>query len=458
MPKVKKAGASSSRHDPLAKQLEEGPQCTAPKKWKQRKGGDDSDDEADDFVPAAMSRKIIQQAREQQQEIEGAAGGGGGRGSSSGGKGSAAGGAGQFDDFFSDDEGDDQGDEEDGLVHRDGEYVEEVEIDEADEAAMRLFMSSDQPARRTLGDIIFEKIQEKEAMDAAGGGRAGGALGGAAAAANKEEAIGAGLNPKVVEVYTDIGKLMSRYRSGKVPKAFKIIPNLQNWEEILFLTNPDAWSPMAMRVATRLFASNLNAKMAQRFYGLVLLPAVRDDIAANKKLNYHYYMALKKSVFKPSAFYRGILLPLCDSRTCTLREAIIVGSVIAKVSIPLMHSAAALLKLAQMRYAGANSLFIKILLNKKYSMPYRVIDALVQHFLTFLSESRKLPVIWHQSLLVFAQRYKHDLSQAQKDSLKPLLKHHHHFMITPEVRRELFSSRSRGEIHDPAPDAAMGME
>jgi hypothetical protein len=36
----------------------------------------------------------------------------------------------------------------------------------------------------------------------------------------------------------------------------------------------------------------------QRFYSLVLLPAVRDDIQANRKLNYHLYMALKKALFK----------------------------------------------------------------------------------------------------------------------------------------------------------------
>ena len=35
--------------------------------------------------------------------------------------------------------------------------------------------------------------------------------------------------------------------------------------------------------------------MAQRFYALVLMPVVRDDIAVNKRLNYHYYMALKKA-------------------------------------------------------------------------------------------------------------------------------------------------------------------
>ena len=33
-------------------------------------------------------------------------------------------------------------------------------------------------------------------------------------------------NPEVKRVYGEIGKLFGRYRSGKVPKAFKIIPNL----------------------------------------------------------------------------------------------------------------------------------------------------------------------------------------------------------------------------------------
>ena len=34
----------------------------------------------------------------------------------------------------------------------------------------------------------------------------------------------------------------------------------------------------------------------------------------------------------------GILLPLCESGTCTLREAIILGSIITKCSIPVLHS------------------------------------------------------------------------------------------------------------------------
>lgn len=45
--------------------------------------------------------------------------------------------------------------------------------------------------------------------------------------------------------------------------------------------------------------------MAQRFYNLVLLPRVRDDISEYKRLNFHLYMALKKALFKPAAWFKG---------------------------------------------------------------------------------------------------------------------------------------------------------
>jgi len=45
---------------------------------------------------------------------------------------------------------------------------------------------------------------------------------------------------------------------------------------------------------------------------MILLDKVRDDIAENKKLNYHLYMALKKALYKPGAFFKGLLFPLCQ--------------------------------------------------------------------------------------------------------------------------------------------------
>ena len=151
------------------------------------------------------------------------------------------------------------------------------------------------------------------------------------------------LSPKVVATYKKLGAILKTYKSGKLPKAFKLIPFLADWEELLFLTNPAQWSPHATYEATRIFASNLNQKLAQRFYSLILLDNVRDNIAKYKKLNCHLYMAVKKAMFKVGAFFRGFLLPLAEDATA--REAVIIGSILAKCSINNLDAAAAIMKL-----------------------------------------------------------------------------------------------------------------
>lgn len=60
-----------------------------------------------------------------------------------------------------------------------------------------------------------------------------------------------------------VGKMLHTYKSGKLPKALKMLPHLKNWEEVLWLTRPDEWSACATFACTRIFASNLNEKMAQ---------------------------------------------------------------------------------------------------------------------------------------------------------------------------------------------------
>jgi len=310
-----------------------------------------------------------------------------------------------------------------------------VNIDPADEAALEMFMGG---GKKTLdlGALIMAKIREKEIQ----------------VSSTPEDALKSTLEPKVIAVYTQIGTILKTYRSGRLPKAIKILPLLSNWEEILYLTRPESWSPAAVRALTRIFASNLSEKLAQKFYFTVLLPQLREDIKTHKKLNWHIYMALKKAMYKSAAFYKGILIPLCEARDCSLREAIIVSSVIRKVSVPALQSSVALLKIAAMPYSGANSFFICVLINKKYALPIRVIDALVEHFVRFKTETRVLPIIWHQSLLAFAQRYKQEITLDQKKALKLLLREKNHPKITPEIRRELFSTKSRGE------DAAMDVE
>uniref|UniRef100_A0A2K2CAW4 Bystin n=1 Tax=Populus trichocarpa TaxID=3694 RepID=A0A2K2CAW4_POPTR len=309
--------------------------------------------------------------------------------------------------------------------------VWQEEIDENDEKLLEAFLSKDAGPQRTLADLIIEKLKKTDAN------------------VSSELQPIPKLDQSLIDLYKGVGEYLSKYTAGKIPKAFKHIPSMQLWEDILYLTEPQKWSPNAMYQATRIFSSNLGAKKAERFYRLVLLPRVRDDIRTNKRLHFSLYQALKKSLYKPAAFNKGILLPLCKSGTCTLREAVIVGSIIQKVSIPMLHSCVAVLKLAEMEYCGTTSYFIKLLLDKKYALPFRVLDAVVAHFMRFLEDTRIMPVIWHQSLLSFVQRYKNELQKEDKDNLRRLVLRQKHKLVSPEIIRELDNSRNRGEKDDP---------
>ncbi|XP_069173127.1 bystin [Procambarus clarkii] len=311
------------------------------------------------------------------------------------------------------------------------EFEDELNLAEEDKKVLEHFMNKDALPQRKLADLFRDKITEKQTE--------------IKTQVDASSVQTVNLSPEVQEMCAQVGKVLAKYRSGPLPKMFKVIPKMRSWEELVYLTNPDKWSAAAMYQAVRIFVSNLKEAMAQRFFNLVLLPRVRDDISFYKRLNYHLYQALCKALFKPAAFFKGVLLPLCMSGNCTLREAVIVGSVLAKNHIPILHSAAAILKIAEMDYTGPNSIFLRIFFDKKYALPYRVIDACVYHYLKFEHDRRDLPVLWHQSLITFIQRYKEDLSPDQKQSLLDVVRFHTHHAITGEIRRELLNSKSRGE-------------
>lgn len=68
-----------------------------------------------------------------------------------------------------------------------------------------------------------------------------------------------------------------------------------------------------------------------------------------------------------------------------------------------------------------------------------------------LGGTGKLPVIWHQCLLAFAQRYRNDITEDQREALLDLLLTRGHATISPEVRRELLQGRGRGTVVEPPP-------
>lgn len=102
-------------------------------------------------------------------------------------------------------------------------YYENIEVNEEDEKAIEKFMSDNPAPRRTLADIIMEKITEKQTELDTRFSDAG--------TLQVQD-----LDPRVKQMYEGVRDVLRKYRSGKLPKAFKIIPNLRNWEQILYIT------------------------------------------------------------------------------------------------------------------------------------------------------------------------------------------------------------------------------
>merc|ERR1712180_370930 len=146
------------------------------------------------FVGDKLSSKILQQAREQQDQLEDEFG--------VGNKGAKADrtkylGASKNDE--------DQSSEDEDFQEE--QFYEEIDIDKNDEKILQNFMSTEPRERRTLADIIMEKISEKKTE---------------IQSQISEPPEGPVLDEKIVSVYRCLGEILSKYRAGKLPKASKL--------------------------------------------------------------------------------------------------------------------------------------------------------------------------------------------------------------------------------------------
>ncbi|KAG2151825.1 Bystin-domain-containing protein [Suillus cothurnatus] len=449
MPRVQKS--VKQRHDPLLAQLDVDEaqakygRISQPGKRMKRQKSSGDEESTEVVLDSKMSRRIFELARDQQEEIDMPE---------------------DEDESRHEDESEsfkprvqfakynDDEDSNDDDMSDNGDAEDMFQLDSGDIQALDALLPSNSSERRTLADIIFAKLES---------GETNGINVMQKVQQDQEHPDPAlGLDPRLVESYSKLAIFLHGYKSGPLPKFFKVIPSLPAWARVLALTRPENWSPHACRAATRIFVSTMKPAQAQLFLSVVLLDAIREDIQSNKKLNVQYYECLKCALFKPAAFFKGIVFPMLENG-CTLKEAAIIASVVAKKKVPVLHSAAALLRIANMDYTGPNSLFIRVLVDKKYQLPYKVVDALVFHFIRLSNtykargrgDTQKLPVLWHQSLLAFCQRYSPDLTPDQKDALLDVIRVNPHLQIGVEVRRELVNSVARGE---PRPDVAQDVD
>ncbi|MCO5583779.1 hypothetical protein L7F22_037693 [Adiantum nelumboides] len=306
------------------------------------------------------------------------------------------------------------------------EEYEELEIDPEDEELMKRFEGGEAGERRgnkTLADIIMEKI------DAAGSsGATKEEQGWRAAVAIQVWSAAKGIQDH--SLAASLGKHSLHHRPSELDTACHACGDAD------LCVEPQG-APVTALLQAR--PSRQGARRDCRV-GQGQLPDLRGH---------------KKGRLQAGSILQGLPLSLCETG-CTLKEAAIVSSVLTRVSIPILHSAAALLHLAEMHYAGPTSLFIRVLLDKKHALPYKVVDALVFHFLRFADPDmgvekaegggRRMPVLWHQSLLVFCQEIQAGPDPDQKAALLDLLRVQRHDGIGPDVRRELTTGKARGEM------------
>ncbi|KHC30674.1 essential nuclear protein 1 [Candida albicans P76067] len=471
---------TKQRHNPLLKDISSqgGNLRTVPrssssssqkKKSSKKQRHNDEDDEenggGEGFLDASSSRKILQLAKEQQDELE--------QEDEIQNKPSFAQ---SFKNQQIDSEEEEEEDEYSDFEEEEEEEVEEIVYDEEDaevdpkdaELFNKYFQSNGENNNNNndddsfqptinLADKILAKIQEKEFQEFQKQQQQ------QQSSPDNSNENAVLLPPKVILAYEKIGQILSTYTHGKLPKLFKILPSLKNWQDVLYVTNPNSWTPHATYEATKLFVSNLSSNEATVFIETILLPRFRDSIenSDDHSLNYHIYRALKKSLYKPGAFFKGFLLPLVDGY-CSVREATIAASVLTKVSVPVLHSSVALTQLLTRDFNPATTVFIRVLIEKKYALPYQTLDELVFYFMRFrnatinqdenmenmdidqekttkVNNGPQLPVVWHKAFLSFATRYKNDLTDDQKDFLLETVRQRFHPLIGPEIRRELLS-------------------
>lgn len=244
----------------------------------------------------------------------------------------------------------------------------------------------------------------------------------------------------VEKCYAYIGEQLAIYTNGKIHSAFIILTRSPKWYELILLTKPEKWSKYATFEATKIFSTGLKESEVPKFYELILLPIILKHIEEHKKLDGVLYQTLIKALYKPIAWFKGILFPLIRQR-CSNKVMVIIGSIIKRMSINVKYVMIGVKLMFSLK--GEDSVlfyFLSIIFDKKYKFTKDFIEESTKYFEEFSSSKKALPLVWHKSLLLFVQNYKDSLSDEQRRRLQNLVTRKHHHKVSIEILKILFTA------------------
>jgi essential nuclear protein 1 len=223
------------------------------------------------------------------------------------------------------------------------------------------------------------------------------------------------LKPKLLKILERTSLFLKVYRSGKFPKIIKVLPNLKNFEEIIWLIRPDIWSEQAIFSITRSFLPKLDKIQMSRFYTIVLVPRFQEIIFNKKSFSTHIQKTIGISSRFPSIFFPSFVLPICESKNCSIKEGAVICSIISKYHFPPTIVMTVLVKLLKIPITPPKCMICRIIISKNYLIPHRIIDLLVDFF---ISHNNKIFFPQYKTFfLVFLKNYFIFLSIEDKKKL-----------------------------------------
>jgi essential nuclear protein 1 len=243
------------------------------------------------------------------------------------------------------------------------------------------------------------------------------------------------LDAKIRNVYAQLGTVLRLYKSGKLPKAVNAVASqdVAGWLDLLNFSEPLRWSPNAVLAVTALFIQTASDGRCQTFMHEILLSYVRELLDGARKLPQPVFHALLKSARRPKCFVLGILLPLAQEPTCSLKEARMISLIAGRVHLPRDHANAFLIKVCEGDITPVRTIFIARYIAKGQALAIQAIDAIVAYFMRHLAIGERQPLIWHRALVDFVKRYGSDLTMEQREAIAELVAKHSHPHITPEI-------------------------
>jgi len=243
---------------------------------------------------------------------------------------------------------------------------------------------------------------------------------------------------RVYEEFSNLALVLRRYKCGKLPKLLKVVPRIKEWEMCLSKTGYRKWTPQALLEITKVFAATAKAPQAQRFYNLFLLPAVLSEISKKGKIHVCTYKSLMKAAFRNKAWVKGILLPVAYDG-CSYKDAMVIGSVISKLSFPNDVLYLTLDKLFETRpfpevghpqWWAVTSIFICLVLEKNAALPNQVIENAIKFIESFNGLAERPPLIWYQVVIALCERYRERISKTQEQRIRLIIKQHKHPVVS----------------------------